>query len=258
MILTIIIIGLIVWQVTRYLDQERYAHLMITAGLNDAQKSILSKYFRYYLALPQKSKKIFEYRVAKFIRLKKFVPRRMDEVTMEMKVLIAASAIQLSFGFPQVFLSYFKYIVIYPDQFLSNTSGKYHKGEVNPREKAIVLSWKHFVEGYTEPEGVNLGLHEMAHALQLENVVMNTEYDFLHPEYIQHWQKMASEEMKKIQAGDTRFFRAYGGTNHHEFFAVAVENFFERPREFMEHSPETYKALTNLLHQDPIRLYEEL
>ena len=120
------------------------------------------------------------------------------EVTEEMQVLIAASAVQLTFGFPSIFLSYFQNIVIYPDQFFSQVGQRYHKGEVNPQAKAIVLSWRHFVEGYASNEGVNLGLHEMAHALQLENIVMNNEYDFLNEDHIKHWQQLAGIEIEKI------------------------------------------------------------
>ena len=39
--------------------------------------------------------------------------------------------------------------------------------------------------------------------------------------------------------------------NEHEFFAVAVENFFERPQEFKNAIPELYSILSKLLNQDP-------
>ncbi len=38
--------------------------------------------------------------------------------------------------------------------------------------------------------------------------------------------------------------------NEHEFFTVAVENFFERPREFKNAIPELYAKLSKLLYQD--------
>ncbi len=226
--------------------------------ISNAHREILVKNFRFYGHLPDKSKQLFERRVAKFITLKNFVPRNFEKVTEEMKVLIAASAIQLTFGFPQVFLSYFKNIIIFPDQFYSHAGKNYHKGEVNPKVKAIVLSWKHFSEGYASSEGVNLGLHEMAHALQLENIVMNREYNFLHQDAINQWQLLAENEIAKIKAGSAPIFREYGSTNVDEFFAVAVELFFERPKDFMNYSAELYKALANLLKQDPIRLYDRL
>lgn len=178
----------------------------------------------------------------------------MDRVTWEMKVLIAASAVQLTFGFPKVKLSWFRYILVYPDTFYSQANRKHHKGEVNPKAKSIVLSWKYFVEGYLKPDGRNLGLHEMAHALRLENRIMNEEYNFLDHELLEEWEVRALHTMNEIAAGSEDFFRKYGSVNNEEFFAVAVENFFERPYEFIQRHPKTYRTLSRLLRQDPVLL----
>ncbi|WP_425389933.1 zinc-dependent peptidase [Ekhidna sp.] len=222
--------------------------------LNAKHKAFLQTNFEFYQKLPPKSKKIFERRVALFISSKKFIPRQMEHITWEMKVLISASAIQLTFGFPKVNLSWFRYILVYPESFYSQTNKQQHKGEVNPRAKSIVLSWKDFVEGYLEPDGRNLGLHEMAHALRLENRIMNEDYNFLNHEILEEWEARAKHTMKEIKDGVETFFRKYGATNNEEFFAVAVENFFERPIEFNSKHPKTYRTLCRLLRQDPLLL----
>jgi MtfA peptidase len=248
----LIVVGLsVVWALNRNGTKEYLVSKGLKSSLAKKDKAILSRYFEYYNSLPPKSKLIFEYRVRRFIELKNFIPRDMAKVTDEMQVLIAASAVQLAFGFSDIFLSHFENIVVYPDQFFSNAGQREHKGEVNPKAKAIVLSWKHFTEGYASKEGVNLGLHEMAHALQLENIVMNNEYDFLDEDHIKHWQQLASAEITKIRSGESGFFREYAGTNHAEFFAVAIENFFERPAEFKAYHQELYAALRDLINQDP-------
>ena len=243
----------------RLITKYQYEYLLnntslSSTGLGSTQKEILEKHFNFYNLLPPKSKKIFQYRVAKFIGMKEFIPRNMDHVTEEMQVLIAASAIQLTFGLPKIFLRHFKYILVFPDDFYSQANNQYHKGEVNPMKKAIVLSWKHFVEGYIQDEGINLGLHEMAHALQLENIVENGEFEFLKDEDIKKWQQLASREIEKMKNGEATFFREYGSTNQAEFFSVAVENFFERPVEFNEYHTELYQVMTDLLNQDPLLL----
>jgi len=232
--------------------------LFSSSKLTKAQKQILKKHFRYYNHLPLKSQKIFERRGGRFISIKTFIPRNIPSVSEEMKVLISASAIQLTFGFPNVFLSYFKNIIVFPDQFYSEEGRNYHKGEVNPKVKAIVLSWRHFAEGYSNSEGVNLGLHEMAHALHLENIVKNEEFNFLNPSAIIEWQSLAQQEMNSIKQGNTSIFRSYGATNMDEFFAVAVEVFFERPRDFINENVALYRSLANVMMQDPIRLYDKL
>ncbi len=222
--------------------------------VSNEHKRFLEKYFIFYRKLPAKSKAIFLKRISIFISSKRFIPRNLKEVSSEMKILIAASAIQLTFGFPRLVFSHFSNILVYPDNYYSTINNTYHKGEVNPRMRAIVLSWKAFVEGYLQPDGRNLGLHEMAHALRLENQIMNREYNFLDSQILHKWERFAERTMKEIRNGTETFFREYGAHDKEEFFAVAVENFFERPREFSKQHLATYQTLSKLLRQDPLLL----
>jgi len=214
----------------------------------------LQKYQKYYQRLNPSDKKMFENRVQKFIDLKQFIPREMDKVTDEMKALIAGSAIQLVNGLPKIYFSHFKRILVYPDDYYSGISRRYHKGEVNMKG-LIVLSWKNFVNGYIDQEdGRNLGLHEMAHALRLENAITNEEYGFLDNEIMKTWTDLCYREIHKMEDGESDFFRSYAATNSQEFFAVAVENFFERPKDFKEWNPKLYDTLAQMLNQDPLKI----
>ncbi len=42
----------------------------------------------------------------------------------------------------------------------------------------------------------------------------------------------------------------YGGTNKAEFFAVASEYFFEKPKQFAKTHPELYDLMTEVFNQD--------
>lgn len=213
-------------------------------------KAILLKYSRFYRELEDSRKADFEKRVQYFIRSKSFVPRGIKTVTDEMKVLIAAVAIQLTYGFPNIYLSHFNKILIYPDNYYSTINKLFHQGEVNPLNRLIVLSWNRFMMGMiNDNDGINLGLHEMAHALRLENHIRNDEFLFFDQRQLAHWEQLAHEEIIRIRSSEESFFRKYGGTNEEEFFAVAVENFFERPELFRQQRPELYLALGQLLNQ---------
>ncbi|MBV6646206.1 MAG: zinc-dependent peptidase [Cyclobacteriaceae bacterium] len=233
-----------------YLPGKRY----FSSGLSYRRREILKKYFPFYNLLPPESKKIFENRIRLFIARKNFVPRGLSHVTREMRVLISAAAIQTTFGLPKIYLTHFQNILVYPDEYYSHITKKYHKGEVNPRHGVIVLSWKAFVEGYIENEGVNLGLHEMAHALHLENRIRNDEYAFLPAEALQKWDLMMQKEVELIKNGEHPLFRSYGAVDKFEFFAVAVENFFEKPVEFERYSHDLYFTMAELLQQNPLLL----
>jgi Mlc titration factor MtfA (ptsG expression regulator) len=218
-------------------------------------KDILQKYFRYYQLLSPGDKRKFERKVCNFLYSKKFIPRNIDEVTIEAKILIAASAVQLTFGLPDIYLRHFDKILVYPNEYYSSITQRYHKGEVNPRFGIIVLSWKNVIEAYTKPGSVNLGLHEMAHALRLENIIRNTEYGFFDETLIRRFDEYARGICGNLN-DYAHFFRPYACTNEHEFFSVAIENFFERSARFQEQVPELYNILARLLGQDPLKLYQ--
>lgn len=217
-------------------------------------KDILQKYFVYYQRLSYSQKSRFERKVCNFLYSKKFIPRNMESVSIEARLLIAASAVQLTFGLPNIYLQHFDKILLYPNEYYSSVTRKYHKGEVNPRFGIIVLSWNNFVSGYINPsDSINLGLHEMAHALRLENIIRQGEYRFFDEELIKRFDEYA-EQMCSDLNGKGNFFRSYAFTNEHEFFSVAIENFFERSTLFKKQAPELYVILTRLLGQDPLKL----
>lgn len=217
-------------------------------------KDILQKYFRYYQLLSPGNKGKFERKVCNFLYSKRFIPRNINEVTIEAKVLIAASAVQLTFGLPDIYLRHFDKILVYPNEYYSSITKQYHKGEVNPRFGIIVLSWKNFVEGYIQSDdSTNLGLHEMAHALRLDNIIHHEEYKFFDDDLVRRFDEYAQTICRNPEHYGN-FFRPYACTNEHEFFSVAIENFFERSELFKKQMPELYAILTRLLGQDPLKL----
>lgn len=226
----------------------------IIIPISPQQREILKQYFTFYTRLPPKSKKVFEKRLSAFMHSKKFVPRDLDRVTEEMRVLISATAIQLAFGLPWVSFKHFRYIIIFPEAFYSVAGQNYHFGEVNPKQKTIVLSWRNFISSLIAKDGRNLGLHEMAHALRLENIIKNGESRFLDKNALKAWENYAEKEIMRIRNDEKSFFRDYAATNHEEFFAVAVENFFERPAQFKVYNPQLYGLMRTLLNQDPMVL----
>lgn len=235
----------------KFFFQDHYNRNLIFIKRDPQVREFLEKNFKYYQRLSSEDKLMFERRVIKFIRMKRFEPRgELKEISPEMKTLIAASAIQITFGFPSLYFRQFDTILLYPDVYHSPITGNYHRGEVNTRG-FIVLSWPHFLSGYhIDNDGRNLGLHEMSHALKIADSVPDEEYDFLDSVLMRSFIALARVEMQLINEGHQSFFRDYASTNDHEFFAVAVENFFERPEEFKRSHPDLFKLLAQLLNQE--------
>ena len=245
------------YDIGKWIYFEAIRIIAVTKPLLPSRVAILKKYFFYYNRLPDKDRKRFEKRVNQFLHSKRFAGREDLVITEEMKVLISATSVMLTFGLPMIYLSHFYKIAVYPDAYYSRINKKYHFGEVNPMLGIIILSWKSFVEGFIDPnDSRNLGLHEMAHALHFENQIRNDEYDFLNPAILAKWDRLALIEIERINKNEDHFFRKYAGANQHEFFAVAMEYFFETPLEFKKALPELYTTLTHLVRQDPERLYQ--
>ena len=47
---------------------------------------------------------------------------------------------------------------------------------------------------------------------------------------------------------------SYAGQDPAEFFAVATEYFFERPKDLQKTYPDLYRELSNFYHQNPAEL----
>lgn len=244
----------IIRDLLKYFLSDWYNRNLFFITLEPARKTFLEKNFNYYKALCPRDQQMFGRRVQKFINMKHFEGRNDLVITIEMETLVAAAAIQITFGFPSVYLEHFDRIILYPDEYYSTINDAYHQGEVNSKG-IIVLSWKNLLQGYMQQtDGRNLALHEMAHALKISDVKRPPGYDFFDPKAVYKFISYAREEMNLIANGESSLFREYAATNDHEFFAVAIENFFERPAEFRDFHREMYESLAALMKQDPLQL----
>ena len=184
-----------------------------------------------------------------------FIPRNNLKLTRAMKAILCCGASQLVFGLPRESLTYFEKIIVYPDYYNSKYTHKRHKGEVNPGLRIIVFSWRGVVEGLDRPDdGLNLLLHEFAHALWLEHKLMHHQYKVLNEDVIEEFERLAAAEMGELHTNEQHFFRRYAFESIEEFFAVAVENFFERSEIFVRDLPHLYIVLAKILKQDPLQI----
>ncbi|MBE15356.1 MAG: hypothetical protein CL867_03845 [Cytophagaceae bacterium] len=228
-----------------------YRDILIFRKLSRKQKEHLSQNFSFYNQLDAKQKRRFEHRVARFIGVKEFVGREGLEVTQEMKLLIAAVGCMLTFGRKHYQYRLVDYILVYPEPFYSHMNDAYHKGEFNPMQKALVLSWKDFEQGYhITDDNLNLGIHEFMHALQLDARQSN-DIDALRFE--RQFQKILhrlTDPSLKQRLDEVKYFRAYAFTNQYEFMAVLAEYFFESPADFRSNFPKVYEHTRTLLNFD--------
>ncbi len=212
----------------------------------------------YYKKLTPEERKRFEWRVYYFITATNIEFRHFKKSQLinysAARYLIASVATQISLFLTEDCYDAFHRVIIYPDKYYSPVTGKYHYGETNPSAGVIVLSWESLTKGFANStDGINLLLHELAHALWLENNLMK--YNIFDAEALEDYEVIAAVTRSEMKQGEHHFLRRYALTNEEEFFAVSVENFFERPDQFRLALPALYKTLVNLFRHDPVKLY---
>jgi MtfA peptidase len=107
--------------------------------------------------------------------------------------------------------------------------------------------------GFEIPDdALNIALHEFAHCIMIENISGPVPGLFFNRKEWNQLMQIGRDKMNSINKGEIITLRKYGGTNTMEFFAVSIENFFERPEHCRDNLPQLYSHLCLLLNQDPI------
>lgn len=120
----------------------------------------------------------------------------------------------------------------------------------------VVLAWDAVASGSANPsDGHDVVLHEFAHQLDAEDGEMDGTPELDNLERYSLWSKVAGAEYAAL-LDDLEHHRktsidAYGATNAPEFFAVVVEQFFEKPLSLRRRHPELYAELATFFRFDP-------
>ena len=122
---------------------------------------------------------------------------------------------------------------------------------------SLVLAWDDVKHGAADPaDGQNLVVHEFAHQLDFEDAssdgapALRTRAEYL------SWARVMQREFDALrqaeETGTPSVLDTYGAANPPEFFAVATEAFFERPRALRAKNRQLYDQLAAFFRQDPI------
>jgi Mlc titration factor MtfA (ptsG expression regulator) len=221
--------------------------------LNFSDKEIaevLHKRFEYYSKLSQPERKRFVERLQLFMADKIF-KIHCNPGFKEMPILISAAAVQLTFGLRKYLLPNFKFIHVYPHEFVGvHPSIRVLEGNVSSH--SINFSWKHFLEGYKNPtDGQNVGLHELAHALYYQTFVAEESVDNNFRDTFDEFNITGNKVFNQELMPGNGMYSEYALKNFQEFWAESMEIFFEKPHQLKNMYPALYTSLVELLNQDP-------
>jgi Mlc titration factor MtfA (ptsG expression regulator) len=184
-------------------------------------------------------------------------------LTDEIQVVIAGHAglLTLGFGEPYYFDRLYT-IIVHPREFITRRSrldvstgldtDEERLGEAWHRGP-IILSWQ-AIRDTTGVSGSNLVIHEFAHHVDSLGGTMDGVPPLANPRQEQHWQQTMEREFHRLlrdaRSGEATLLDQYGATHPAEFFAVASECFFEKPRAMRARHEALYRMLAEFYQQD--------
>lgn len=210
---------------------------------------VLQKYSPFYAQLTPEDQRKFRKRTRAFYRSKIFLIHQPNPLR-EMPILISGAAVQLCFGLPHFKLTAYPYICIHPDAYVGYNPLRILAGNV--QGSSINMSWKHFFEDFQDySNGVNLGLHEMAHALQMQYAYFYNPKEGLFNEHLSLLDSVDEHVAKAELQHSNRLYSDLALQNMDEFWASSVELFFEKPVALQQRYPKVYEYLQHMLQQNP-------
>ena len=218
-------------------------------SISKKEEDTIARNLHFYRKLSEAKKRRFNKRVARFRHRKKIDFHEAVEEREKIRLLLSATAVMLTLGMADFLILSIKKILVYPSRYYSPFTRKDHHGEYNPGFKTLVFSAEQLLEGFRIPnDNRNLAVHEFAHAISFNvaNKLNIRSYIFLFG--MKRIERLFSNAdfIKKVDR--KKYFRPYGKTNVHEFFAVAVENYIETPQRFRKEFPKLFKTITNMLN----------
>lgn len=237
---------------------------LLATPLSDDQRASLARNVPLARRLPNPMHPAYEGKINRFLHQVDFIGCDGLEVTEEMKLSIAAQACLLVAN-TSAWFNTLRTILVYPGAFTS--LNQRHEGFVVHEKKTIrlgeswsrgpvVLSWAHSAErAANDTDGRNVVIHEFAHQIDDLSGQTNGVPLLSRGQSFAEWERVIlaayDDHVRNVETGRSTLIDAYGAENHQEFFAVAVETFFERAVDLQREEPELYEQLALLFKLDP-------
>ena len=218
----------------------------------------------FYRILNDSDRVTFEQRALLFLQTTN-VEAGQFEVTDEDCLLVAASAIIPVWGFPDWHYFNLKTVHLLPaafnDQFQCGQSDSDITGMVGTGLMAgkMALSKPALYHGFRNSKDKhNVGIHEFVHLVDMADGECDGYPERLKEHaYSIPWFELVAQKIQAIEDKKSNI-RDYGATNRAEFFAVASEYFFERPKMLKSKHPALFESLSEFYQQDVLKIETDL
>jgi len=234
-----------------------------------AWREVIERNVPFVGHLPSADREELEGHVQVFLDEKHFEGAGGLEITDEIRVTIAAQACLLLLHRATNYYPGLYSIIVYPSAYVAPQKVQERRGIIvegmQPRlgeswtRGAVVLSWEDVLAGAADiHDGHNVVIHEFAHQLDAQDGSMDGAPILSDHSMYATWARVLGQEYERLQQdtalGKVTLLDQYGATNPAEFFAVATEFFFEKPRQLRAQLPQLYSELRRYYKQDPAEL----
>ena len=258
--IAVVAIGVLAWLIGAPLWRARRRAAVMAQPLPATALSAIERNVPAVRHLPPELRARLESLMAAFLAEKEFVGCNGLVVTDEMRATVAAMACLLVLG-RRGHYDELHSVLVYPTAFWVEDEVEDESGVVEKRRRVlsgeaweasrIILSWEDVLEAAHHPgEGYNVALHEFAHYLDAEGIGLGTG-----ERTVAAWADYLADEfdslLEAVDRGEFTFLDPYAAEDEAEFFAVATEDFFERPAGLRDAHPRLYALLQEFYGLDP-------
>jgi len=253
-------IGVLAWLIATPLWRARRRAAHMARPLAAGAVAAVDRNVPAVRNLPPELRARLESLMNAFLAEKQFIGCNGLVVSDEIRATIAALACLLVLG-RRGHYDELHSILVYPAAFWVEDEVEDEAGVVEQRRRVlsgeawdssrIILSWDDVLEAAHAPgEGYNVALHEFAHYLDAEGLGLPAGH-----RAIADWAEGLAVEFQSlldaVDRGEYTFLDPYAAEDEAEFFAVATEDFFERPVELRAAHPRLYALLQEFYALDP-------
>jgi Mlc titration factor MtfA (ptsG expression regulator) len=221
--------------------------------LPERMRSWLSTRLPLYESLDDAGRERFERDVQFVLDEYSFEGVKDVTVTDELRLSVAAGVATLLHGRPSWELPGSTSVLFYPGRF----NDTYYDGAdaaydgMAHQQGPIILTAPAVADSWADPHDAdNVVLHELAHLFDFDNEGPDGVPSLVASASASEWQALVRREMRRVQRGRC-ILRPYAAEAPSEFFAVAVETFFEQPERMARQHEELFRALVAFFHLDP-------
>jgi MtfA peptidase len=245
--------------------RKKISEAMFPASWEDAMRNNV----RHYCVLDPSEKAHLRALIQVFIKEKYWEGCGGLDLTDEIRVTISAQACLLLLGIKHDYYRNVLSIIIYPSTVVppQRKIGYFETVHApveitNPiigqafQQGPVILVWDAVLRSGRHPErGHNVVYHEFAHKLDMLDGTADGTPPLQDLDEYKDWVTICSREYLRLRhdagKGKRSFLDAYGATTEAEFFAVATEQFFDKPTRLKEQAPDLYRVLKEYYNQDP-------